>query len=619
MRLNNASILISLFFLVIIISLIARGQTDAINAQLCEPSSTQLCEAYEGCPGMKICKEDGSWSECRDYPDDNCPLATTKVCEPSSMRPCNTLESCPGMQTCRLDGSSWESCIDAPDDNCQIGTAHIICSPSSTQVCITSKGCQGIQVCKPDGSSWENCVDMPDDACPLEESRICEPNSTRICTTQEGCPGRRICLFDSTWSECRDYPDDNCPARVIQICNANEINFHSCAAADGSGIIQVKCRSNGSGWEQIGSCYKPAEEEMQAIFEEMGNLSGKMIMQDRLEVELSEEEKSLLQKWIAETNESREDVLKNNAEVIGAVEMEENEFRKYLEEKEGEFEKFAHDEIKKEARLKLLKKIEDSSVEEPKEKIPAVKEVKREFIEKARESPEFVVDTMLGNDKKAVLMELNKKRLVKENIDKAIENLKEGKVTLERVDEELGIIGKKIDGVDITKNLEQIENDYERAINHTKIEKVANIFEDEDIATGEKTNITMISLFIKTDKILYNLSLYESIPKEAASSSDEMIFYDDNFEIIESDPLIMWNFAVVDSDVEVSYSIKKKFNSEIFKDSKTVPIAKGIAEKGLDGIESTKDNPLFKLLFPVFITVSIVLIIIFFHKPSVKK
>ena len=578
-------------------------------AYVCNDGSTQFCTTPEGCSGIQNCKSDRSgWSNCVDIPDDNCPALVMQVCNAGSTQPCTTSQNCPGMQTCKSDGSGWWNCEDVPNDNCP-PTQTQICTPFSTRNCQTQHSCLGTQTCKEDGNIWLDCIDNPNDNCPMQEIRVCEPDSTRFCYILEGCPGMQRCKLDGTgWLDCVDYANDNCPLSETQICNPDEINTQPCTNQDGyNGLLQVECKSDGSGWEPISNCYVPTQEERgiilkqknQSMFEETFTTEKivEAVEEKVFVIELNEEEEHLLQEFIIAAHEQREEALK----------MEE------------EFNKSEQESIKKGVKLKLLEKIKDISSDEFEKKGHLIKKKGREFIEKAQKEPELIIDVILKEDKEYILRDLNKNVLIKENTDEILESLKEQTVTIERINEELMSIDEKIEGVDIEKNLEETKKGYEEAIKNIKIEKVANVFEDEDIITGQIENITIISLFVKPEKVLHNLSLYESIPKDMALSSDEIIFYDDNFEILESDPLIMWNFAVVDSDIEVSYSIKKKFNSEILKGTKTMPIAKGIAEKELDDVESTKDSSLLKLLFPAFITASIVLIIIFFHKPSVKK
>lgn len=585
--------------------------------------STRHCTS-EGCDGFQICKEDGSgWLECVDVPDDDCPASVTKVCISGSTRFCTTIENCKGIETCKFDDSGWRDCKDIPDDNCPAIVKEPICgagtSIGSTRPCTTLQDCPGRQTCFSDGAGWEDCHDVPNDNCPFIQTQSCKPDSVRFCPTSEGCPSKQICKEDGTsWRSCEDIPDDDCPASATQICIPNEIEIHPCTNQKGrNGILQVECRSDGSGWYPVSNCYVPTQEEIEIIieqedqimFEEVFSLDEafEVVEEEVFEVEFNEEEEDLLHELIVEANEQREEALER-----------EEEFKEFIEERKDEFRKLEQESIKEEVKLKLLEKIKEISDEEFEEKMHLIKKIKKEFIKKAQKEPEFIVDTELKEmEKESALRDLNKILLIKDNTDKALDALKEETITIERIEEEIESIEERIEEIDIEKNFEETKKAYEETIENTKIEKVANIFEDIDIVTGQVENITIVSLFIKPEKTLHNLSIYETIPKELASSADEIIFYGDNFEIIESDPLIVWTFATVDSDIVLSYGIKKKFDIELLKETETIPIAKVVGERGLGTLR--EEVPLFKFIFPAFLTALIVFMVIFFHRPSTKK
>jgi len=82
----------------------------------------------------------------------------------------------------------------------------------------------------------------------------------------------------------------------------------------------------------------------------------------------------------------------------------------------------------------------------------------------------------------------------------------------------------------------------------------------KDYVNVEKTSVivdgrTRVRLQIVPIETLHNLTVYEYIPKFVAHSAD-MIVFTTKPEIIQSDPLVAWHFAVLSEKVDLSYEIK---------------------------------------------------------------
>jgi hypothetical protein len=69
---------------------------------------------------------------------------------------------------------------------------------------------------------------------------------------------------------------------------------------------------------------------------------------------------------------------------------------------------------------------------------------------------------------------------------------------------------------------------------------------------------TKVSIVIRPTKLIYDFVLYEDIPKSVAEHVSELEFSNPNYVVLEDDPLIAWQFAVLDAPVELSYTVKKK-------------------------------------------------------------
>ncbi len=71
-----------------------------------------------------------------------------------------------------------------------------------------------------------------------------------------------------------------------------------------------------------------------------------------------------------------------------------------------------------------------------------------------------------------------------------------------------------------------------------------------------KNNMTKVSLNISSLPPLNNASLYESIPKCAARFAGEVIIAQKDYEVLQDDPLIVWNFEKIDNKM-IRYDIAK--------------------------------------------------------------
>jgi len=94
----------------------------------------------------------------------------------------------------------------------------------------------------------------------------------------------------------------------------------------------------------------------------------------------------------------------------------------------------------------------------------------------------------------------------------------------------------------------------------------------------EEKKFTHIVLTIKPKETMFDVSIYEEIPKSVAQNVNQLIFHSQNYEVIEPDPLVMWTFAVMEEGVshEIEYSVKKEVKEEDLEDIATVPVAEKI-------------------------------------------
>jgi hypothetical protein len=109
---------------------------------------------------------------------------------------------------------------------------------------------------------------------------------------------------------------------------------------------------------------------------------------------------------------------------------------------------------------------------------------------------------------------------------------------------------------------------------NVRIEKEVEVYEEKIDGIVEKNSIIKIKILPK--KVMRDFRLYEHIPKVIAADASQIIFYEggyDYYEVIEADPLIVWHFNNVDSDIEVSYGVRKDVSEEELESSFSVPVA----------------------------------------------
>lgn len=99
---------------------------------------------------------------------------------------------------------------------------------------------------------------------------------------------------------------------------------------------------------------------------------------------------------------------------------------------------------------------------------------------------------------------------------------------------------------------------------------------------NESEKSTTIILHLKPKKILLNVTIYAKIPKCVSAYANQILLETAGYEVVQSDPLILWTFARIDSDKDISYKVFNKINDEC----KNLLLAFGIAT----GFEEFKEK-----------------------------
>lgn len=146
-----------------------------------------------------------------------------------------------------------------------------------------------------------------------------------------------------------------------------------------------------------------------------------------------------------------------------------------------------------------------------------------------------------------------------------------------------------------------------------KTEQHANI-DKKAITDGNKSTIT---INIKPDRVMYNVTIIEEIPKYLAENVSDIEFSNENYEIIDEDPLLMWHFEELRENVEITYKVKGEAKEEDMPS--TVAVAEKISDEEIDNSITgsaigEQEGSIAKIIVPLLAIPVIGLILIFFNK-----
>jgi parallel beta-helix repeat protein len=82
------------------------------------------------------------------------------------------------------------------------------------------------------------------------------------------------------------------------------------------------------------------------------------------------------------------------------------------------------------------------------------------------------------------------------------------------------------------------------------------------ISVDEAEGTTTISLGIVPKQPVHDVRVYEGIPKCVAEYVHQIIFSNQDYEVIEADPLLMWSFAQLEDRKQLSYTVAKKLSQQ---------------------------------------------------------
>ena len=119
------------------------------------------------------------------------------------------------------------------------------------------------------------------------------------------------------------------------------------------------------------------------------------------------------------------------------------------------------------------------------------------------------------------------------------------------------------------------EQEIEEKIEETS--KVIEITREVEINKEEEKTTYTIDIDFKEESVLYNVSIFEEIPKCLVEIiQEELIDSDFEFEIVSADPLIVWHFDKLTKEQRIQYSIKQLTEEDCANKAKSVALAQQI-------------------------------------------
>jgi hypothetical protein len=132
---------------------------------------------------------------------------------------------------------------------------------------------------------------------------------------------------------------------------------------------------------------------------------------------------------------------------------------------------------------------------------------------------------------------------------------------------------------------------------------------------------TKIRNVIEFDKELGNFSYTLFIPKCLTKYLDDLEFDNQNYTIIEEDPVIEWEFTKISENINLDYEVKGIILSECIEKIKGLPIANTISEKTIidKSISKNKLNNILYYIVSLVVIFLVIIVIIIYMKNKPKK
>jgi len=107
------------------------------------------------------------------------------------------------------------------------------------------------------------------------------------------------------------------------------------------------------------------------------------------------------------------------------------------------------------------------------------------------------------------------------------------------------------------------------------------------VAIDKEAKTTTVTLSITPKQPLKDVAIYEGIPKCLSEYLSQVVFSNNEFEIIEEDPLIMWTFSHINEKSKLSYIVGKA----VSKECTDLLVGFGIASPSMALVKKEKPVP----------------------------
>lgn len=152
----------------------------------------------------------------------------------------------------------------------------------------------------------------------------------------------------------------------------------------------------------------------------------------------------------------------------------------------------------------------------------------------------------------------------------------------------------------------------------SKTEETEKHLDIDKSALNEEDGST-VNIKINPDKVMYNVTIIEEIPKDLAFNVSEIEFENDNYEVIEDDPVLMWHFEELREDVEINYKVKGEVNEE--DSPSTLAVAEEVSDEdagnaitGAAIAGDEEDINVTKIIVPLLLIPAVGLVLIIFNR-----
>ncbi|RMF05144.1 VWA domain-containing protein, partial [Candidatus Woesearchaeota archaeon] len=95
---------------------------------------------------------------------------------------------------------------------------------------------------------------------------------------------------------------------------------------------------------------------------------------------------------------------------------------------------------------------------------------------------------------------------------------------------------------------------------------------------SESDGKSRVTTSLETSAKLKDFTIYLDIPKCMAEKLNELVFSNENFQVISDDPLIMWHFAELSGNIDLSFEVLKEIEALCEEELKAVPLVSSTGE-----------------------------------------